>query len=268
MKKGVKKIIDNIRFSFEFGNSVFSKFFVLSVTFLFPLEHLFKIKREGPLSLHLKFKGKSFSFFVRDSSDIAVLKEVFLFGEYIIDKGVGPRTIVDLGSNVGASVVYFALCYPNAQILAVEADPVTANFLRENCSQFSKISVVNYAISDIDGVLPFFVHPSSRMSSSLTRRTPDQEVIEVPSVTLKSLLEKEGIAQVDLLKFDIEGAEFKAFCKPNSLSRVNYLVGEIHLDLVDVSEEGVWECFKEFAYTKEFLSKKRFIIKGSRTPLR
>lgn len=264
MKKNIKKIIDNTAFAYMLGDGLFSKFHVLFVTFLFPVEHLFKVGRDRALTFHLIFENKSFVFMVRDSSDIAVLKEVFLLGEYKLDLKQEPGVIVDLGSNVGASVVYFALRYPDARIIAVEADPITADYLRSNTKSFKNISVLNYAIAGTDGVLDFYIYPQSRMSSSLTRRTPDQKIIQVPALTFKSLLIKEQVISVDLLKFDIEGAEVSAFSDKGSLSQVKVLVGEIHLDLVGVTEESVWKCFNDFSYTKQTLSKKRFIIQGSR----
>lgn len=263
MKKGLKKIKENIYFGLMFGNGFLSKAHIIFTTFLFPVEHLFRLNREKALLLKLIFKGKPFSFFVRDSSDIAVLKEVFLFGEYELDLEKAPEVIVDLGSNIGASVAYFALKYPNVRILAVEADPTTTRFLTENTKQFPSVSIRNYAVADTEGSLIFYVHPQSRMSSSLTRRTDNQKAIQVPAVTFSELIKREGIETIDLLKFDIEGAEVKAFSEREALLPVRYLVGEIHLDLVEVPEEKVWDCFERFSYEKEAISATRFIIRGA-----
>lgn len=263
MKKRLKKISENISFAVTYGRGFSSTLYIIFVTFLFPVEHLMGKGREKPISLSLVLDGKSFSFFVRDSSDIAVLKEVFLLGEYALNLEKDPDTIIDLGSNVGASVVYFALRYPRARIFAVEADPVTTRFLAENTQQFPLISVHNYAVSDTDGSLTFYVYPKSRMSSSLVRRTADQEAIQVPAIKFTEFLKKEGISTVDLLKFDIEGAEVKAFSGEGKLSLVKYLVGEIHLDLVGVPAEDVWDCFRDFSYEKQAISENRFIIRGA-----
>lgn len=264
MNKNIKKIYSNVIFGLKFGYGFWSKLHIIFITFLFPTENVFRKKRKQSVTLSLKFNGKQFKFFVRDSSDVAVLKEVFLFGEYNLNLEREPKMIVDLGSNVGASVAYFALKYPHAQILAVEADPTTVKFLVENTRQFPMISVCNYAVSNSSGFLTFYIHPYSRMSSSLVRRADNQEAIQVPAITFKELLKKEKIVSVDLLKFDIEGAEAKAFSEEGTLSLVEHLVGEIHLDLVEETEEDVWKCFKEFSYRKEAISKNRFIIRGTR----
>jgi hypothetical protein len=49
----------------------------------------------------------------------------------------------------------------------------------------------------------------------------------VPTVTLDSLLREHGLSSVDILKFDIEGAEFGVLAVAD-LSRVQVLVGELH----------------------------------------
>lgn len=264
MKHNIETIIQNLTFALRFGRGFFAQLHVAFVTFLFPLEHFLHFKREKSIPLNLVFNKKSFSFYVRDSSDIAVLKEVFLFSEYHLELEKDPDVIVDLGSNVGASVAYFALRYPEAHILAVEADPVTTTFLEENTKQFPFVSVRNYAVSDTGGTLTFYVHPESRMSSSLVRRARNQEAIQVPAIKFTELLSREKISRVDVLKFDIEGAEVKAFSKEGTLDTVDHLVGEIHLDLVGVPEEDVWRCFQNFFYTIEQLSQFRSIIEGKR----
>lgn len=264
MKRIFRKIRENFLLAILLGNGIYAKMHVLIVSSLFPIEHLLRIKRITPIRLSLTAFGQPFVFYVRDSSDVTVLKEVFLLNEYALDLKKEPMIIVDLGSNVGASVVYFAVRYPNARIIAVEADPVTANALRQNAQQFSNISVLNYAIAGTDGSLTFYVHPSSRMSSSLVQRTPEQESIEVPARTFASLLAQEKITTVDLLKFDIEGAEYEAFKQQGSLNSVHQFVGEIHLDLISKSEGEMLACFEDFSYTKEPITPKRFIIRGSR----
>lgn len=43
-----------------------------------------------------------------------------------------PRTIVDLGSNIGLSILYFRLRFPRARIIGVEPNPLAFELLRRN----------------------------------------------------------------------------------------------------------------------------------------
>lgn len=262
MRRIIRKVFNNAKLAFVLGDGWKEKVNLLQASFLFPLEHKLHKKRTDPLLLNLKFSGKQFSFSVLDSADLAVLREVFLEEEYKLDLAHNPKCIVDLGSNIGASVIYFALKYPNARIWAIEADPNTAAMLAKNMEPFPLVTVKNYAITDSDGTALFYVHPESRISSSLAERVAGQVGIEVPARTFESVLREEHIEHVDLLKFDIEGGEYAAFKNPSSLEKVAHLVGEVHLDLVGVSEGSLWSCFKKFTLQKSPLSAKRFLIQG------
>ena len=60
--------------------------------------------------------------------------------EYWLPPQFEPRSILDLGANIGIASIDFALRYPQASILAIE--PVAANFqlLQKNISRLPKYS--------------------------------------------------------------------------------------------------------------------------------
>ncbi|MGC2830246.1 MAG: hypothetical protein WB994_11450, partial [Candidatus Acidiferrum sp.] len=57
------------------------------------------------------------------TSDRDVLRQVFIQGEYQAVELSNPKTIIDLGANVGFASAYFLSKYPTASVLAVEPDP-------------------------------------------------------------------------------------------------------------------------------------------------
>ena len=61
-----------------------------------------------------------------------------------------PRSILDLGANIGIASIDFALRYPQASIIAIE--PVAANFqlLQKNISAFPNIRALNVAVGKHD----------------------------------------------------------------------------------------------------------------------
>jgi hypothetical protein len=66
--------------------------------------------------------------------------------EYWLPPHFKPRSILDLGANIGIASIDFALRYPQASIIAIE--PVAANFqlLQKNISGFQNIRALNVAV--------------------------------------------------------------------------------------------------------------------------
>ena len=182
--------------------------------------------------------GHSFSLRVDDLSEIEVLNEVFLRQEYSVQLHRDPEIILDLGSNIGASVHFFRGRYPNARIIAVEADPGTLVKLRANTGAWPNMEVHPVAVAGADGRRIFYPSRLSWASSliggsavSPLAKNVESSSIEVTACSLDSLLDRLGVLSIDLLKIDIEGAEFEALEAFTAMSRVQTLVGEFHGDL-------------------------------------
>ena len=135
-------------------------------------------------------------------------RELFLGEEYRWGLGDSPRPfIVDCGSNIGLSVLYFKWMMPGAAILAFEPDPVAFSCLEENVRQngLADVALRREAVAGADGELDFYVdpkHPGSLLMSS----DPQRKGLErqtVSAVRLSRFLDR----PVDLLELDVEGAE-------------------------------------------------------------
>ena len=64
------------------------------------------------------------------------------------------------------------------------------------------------AIADKTGELPLFLDPRTGGEASLKFVNSSQtDATRVPAVTLLDLLNREGLARVDAIKLDVEGAE-------------------------------------------------------------
>jgi len=140
-------------------------------------------------------------------------------------------------TSIGAIVILFKLMWPSVRILAVEPDPRNLEALRENVAQFGDdVSVIDRAIhSENDEVLQFYLSKKGHMSSSLFQRREDDEIKEVYMITLDRLLYQFGLEYVDLLKFDVEGNEYKMFQGFSHQENVTWMVGEVHKDLMPES---------------------------------
>ncbi|NEU11415.1 FkbM family methyltransferase [Methylobacterium sp. BTF04] len=120
-------------------------------------------------------------------------------------------TFLDIGANIGAYALFVAaLAGPRARILAVEPQPDVFDRLTYNIAQnpFGTVKAVACAVADKAGELTLFVDPRNRGESSLKIvGTNEGARIRVPAVTLLELARSEGIARIDAMKLDVEGAE-------------------------------------------------------------
>lgn len=186
----------------------------------------------------------------RRESDLRTLFHVF--HEKCYDrKRKTPKSIIDLGANVGYSAVWFALAYPEARIIAVEPDEENFRIARDNSSSFSNVQLVRAAISDQSGVVNI-VDPGSGPWAFRTQQSDqpwsEGEVVgTVDCVTFPDLLWNFSLEEVGLLKVDIEGAEVDLFANnPQWVERVDEIVIELH----DRFRVGATRSF--FSATKAF----------------
>jgi hypothetical protein len=130
---------------------------------------------------------------------------IFKQGLYAID-GIGDApTILDVGANIGMASLYLMQRFPKAKITAFEPDPRLAALFRKNMEAFG------YCVHQPD--------------SGDGGRLSDTGTDHVKVIRLKEYLYQ----PVDLLKVDIEGAEFDVLmdCR-DDLSIVRNLFVEYH----------------------------------------
>jgi FkbM family methyltransferase len=173
-----------------------------------------------PITVRLNGPDGPVPFTIPDYAAFRVLGEVFVSAEYAVELAEPPRTVLDLGANIGASALFFRRRYPAARIVAVEASPTLAKILRDNTRQL-RVDVRHCAVAASDGAVNFY---ESRESWSGSTTRGDGAPTTVPAVRLDDLLHH----PVDLLKIDVEGAEFDVLPASRRLHRVNTIIGEIH----------------------------------------
>lgn len=121
-------------------------------------------------------------------------------GDYVVDVGAHHGVITKrLAARVG----------PAGRVVAVEANPRTADELRRKFRSTPWVSIENCAASDHDGSVEFFVDTRRSARSSLLReRIPGDgmSAVSVPARRLDGLLDRAPA----LVKLDVEGAEDRA----------------------------------------------------------
>ncbi len=166
--------------------------------------------------------------------DAFVLKEIYVddvYGLLAMPSQLG--TVIDLGANAG---LFTCAVLPRAsKVIAVEA--VSQNH-EQACRNIvlnggNSADVLRLAVAG-DSSQPIRIYHSSRNSGghSMVSSAQDESTSfeEVPTITLTELLHEYGCQQVDLLKCDIEGAEYDVFLNTpcETLQNIRQICMEVH----------------------------------------
>ena len=147
---------------------------------------------------------------------VYLFEEVFVGGDYRFDSKTAEPRILDCGSNIGLSTLYFKQQYPNARILGFECDPQTFELLRRNvrANGLSDVEVRNEALFPGKDRVALYRDPNwlgapfMSLDRSLVARLGSSDGKVVPhSLVPATVLSRHVNEPVDFLKMDIEGAE-------------------------------------------------------------
>ncbi len=244
------------------GNGFFSRIKILLIIIGISLRDKFGISpKEMNLNLNLNNK-KIKLFFSGTHPELLMIEEIFFNKEYDLSIS-DPKNILDLGSNIGLSVMFFATKYPEARIISIEPDPDTFKLLEKNTKQFNNVVLLQSAISNTKGNIVFFKNQKHNASSIYHRNSDDQK-ITVNTTTLLDIFSENNLNEIDILKFDIEGAEFKVFENWNDWQKIKSITGEIHADLSENESFDLINVLKKYFNLNVEMGGKRgrAIVKG------
>jgi len=154
---------------------------------------------------------------------ITTFEIIFLAREYRFSPRDARPRIIDCGSNIGLSLLFFKREYPESVILAFEPDPQTFSLLRKNVEQngLPGIELHNLALGGSPGSRVLFCDSERPGSTAMTL---------VPGCglglrkTVQCALLSEFIREdVDLLKLDIEGAELEVIADLVSTGKIRHV---------------------------------------------
>jgi FkbM family methyltransferase len=160
----------------------------------------------------------------------SLFEEIFINSDYFFQTSSKQPLIIDGGSNIGISVLFFKWLYPTSSIVAFEADEDTFRVLRKNIetNALDSVRAYNAAVCATEGTIDFYYQASR------------------PGAHVNSILRKDGLAskktnavllskyiqgQVDLLKLDIEGSEMavlQELAGAGKLTQVREIIIEYH----------------------------------------
>jgi FkbM family methyltransferase len=158
-------------------------------------------------------------------SFLSAYKEIFVEKIYDFKSETEVPKILDLGANIGLSVLFFKRLYPMAQITAFEADPKIFESLKKNVhgNGYTDVELINKAAWHENTLLRF---RSEGADGGRAAVDGDENLIEVEAIDIAQFIKNE---RFDFLKMDIEGAEEVVLpaCK-DFLSGIKFVFVEYH----------------------------------------
>ena len=123
--------------------------------------------------------------------------------------------MVDVGANIGAVSLLAADKITTGKVYCFEPTPKVFKKLQTNIvlnSLTNTIKSINSAVSNKSGYLQFIIEEESEVNhiSNLDSSQINQS-IQVKSVSLDEFILREKIKKINLLKVDVEGAEYSVF---------------------------------------------------------
>jgi len=256
-----KLFIDVPRLAWALSKNLvhFVKLFFALAYFLITRQSVF---RGEVMSFNFFFNETSFALSLYDPVDISALIEIFVLREYDWRLKSSPETILDLGAHWGDTTLYYKLVYPDAVIMAVEPMPEMYVRLERLKEKYQNLQVVRAALTAQGGEVEIYKNDSFLGSSTIHRSGGHAEKVVVPAVTIDQLKEMADVDYFDLIKFDIEGAEEILFLNQNLKSLAKAYIGEIHLDLINLSLQQIKDKFSDFDVSFTKISPTRYIFKA------
>jgi len=151
-------------------------------------------------------------------------EEIFVRRQYAFASNGPDPVIVDCGGNIGLSAIWFKLTYPRCHLTVFEADSDLAQLSLENLKRagFEDVDIHCAAVWIANEMVAF------RKTGDDSGRIVWDGSVTCPAVDLSEWLPE----RVDLLKLDVEGAEFAVLdrlCETGTIRRVRHLICEFHV---------------------------------------
>jgi 2-O-methyltransferase len=137
---------------------------------------------------------------------------------------ISPKVVFDVGAYDGGDSIRFKYRFPDARVVAFEADPERHRIVVDNVAPFG-IACVNAAVCDRDAPVPWyqsydgrFTEANTGSQGSMYRHSPDYAhrfdfvrqsamPINVEGIRIDTFCGRVGIDEIDVAHIDVEGAE-------------------------------------------------------------
>jgi len=178
-------------------------------------------------------------------------------------EGKQSPVVLDVGANVGNYTCDIFEVNPSSMVYAFEPHPATYSKLTDNMQKFSNnlFKSYNLGVGQEKGVLELFDYADKSGSShaSLYKdvitdlHKGEVESCKVEIIALDEFFSRESIQEVDLLKIDTEGNEYKVLLGANTLLKEKKIKA-IHIEFNEmnivsgVTFKNFWDLLTDYSF--------------------
>lgn len=167
---------------------------------------------------------------ISDSEPIFNNYEEFFVKKIYDDFNISDKKIVlDIGANVGLWSKYI-IYKGSSKVYCFEPNRKALEHLNKTFKAENNVTIFNLGIYKEKSKIPFYIDESNSLVSSVLSDSNNQPSYEIECITLKDALEMTGETKIDLVKMDIEGAEFEVIDNLDSYisSKIDSFLIEYH----------------------------------------
>lgn len=191
----------------------------ITLTYVFPLDLIAYIFRCWCDFSFIRIQNRDGLFLRIGTTDPYVFTQIFLEREYEspLLSVINPSVVIDLGAYTGYSTFYFRKRFPQAIIIAIEANYSNYKILKDTFASDEKVEAIYAAVHNSDGVdLKMSVGKDGLWGSRVIESSALDLLsgsVTVKTISLQSVLNKFGLLHNSdmFLKIDIEGGELEVF---------------------------------------------------------
>ena len=181
------------------------------------------------------------------TADWEVFDQHFLREELAGMLPPSARLIIDAGANVGYTAAYFLRKYPGAKVICLEVHDGNLALLRRNTAGLAGVEVMGTGLWSHTARLAI-VDPDAKYHAFSVAERADGPI---PAVGIAELLDAHGADEVDIVKIDIEGAEYEVFTHgvERWLPRARVVLAEPHDRFRAGCSEAILAAAQRFGFS-------------------
>ncbi len=145
--------------------------------------------------------------------------DAYKMQKHLIKDSNSELTIFDVGAYVGGIALKYNKLFPKSKIFCFEPFPDSFSTLERNTASFKNITSINKGLSEMEGISKFQTNTSAPTNSIFKTDKSRKNVwseglletiatVEVEMTTLDNFVAAHAIEKIDILKMDVQGAEF------------------------------------------------------------
>lgn len=186
------------------------------------------------------------------SSDEIMFGQLFVSKDYAVDYPFVPKTILDLGANVGYASIFFSNKFPDAKIVALEPEKANYFIAKKNLDPYTNVQLLQGAvwykettINVVDkgfGEAAFMIEEGKPLDSNA-----------VTAYTIPQLIRMLDVEYIDLIKMDIEGTEKELFENNYDewLPKTKMIIVETHDRYKKGCSTALFQAFSKYNFSLE-----------------